>query len=93
MKFIKLFEEYKQFDSNDLVIRNVEKTDYPKIINDTIMYDDESKREFFKRMITQQIQSCDDSISYIAEINGEYVGCLLMRKNSVTNITLSRKGQ
>ncbi len=86
MKFIKLFEEYKQYDSNNLVIRNVEETDYPTVINDTIMYDDESKKDFFKRMITQQIQSCDNSISYIAEINGEYVGCLLMRRNSITRV-------
>jgi hypothetical protein len=86
MKFIKLFEEYKQYDSSNFVIRNIEETDYPTVINDTIMYDDESKREFTKRMISQQIQECEKSISYIAEINGEYVGCLLIRHNSIKKV-------
>lgn len=86
MRFIKLFEEYKQFDSNDLVIRNVEESDYSTVINDTIMYEDDSKKEFFKNMISYQIRSCDKSISYIAEINGKYAGCLLMRRNSIKKV-------
>jgi N-acetylglutamate synthase-like GNAT family acetyltransferase len=86
MRFIKLFEEYNQFEPNDLVIRNVEESDYNTIIDDTIMYDDASKRDFFKRMINHQIQACEKSISYIAEINGKYVGCLLMSHNMITNV-------
>lgn len=85
MIYIKLFEEYS--DLTGLIIRNIEKSDFDTLIKETRMFpNDDSKKSLEIATMTRQLSSINLDDSFIAEVDGKYIGCLLMRKNLITKI-------